>query len=141
MALDLTHLTASLAALDRAQKLSTNEATWSSLSDDLKEAVTAAIIQSFEVAYEQSWKAMRRWLTLNLLAGSPDEGTTLRQVFRMAAKAGLIDDVDLWLKFRDARNKTSHTYDGDIAQAVVEVSHLFLPVAKIALASMESKND
>jgi Nucleotidyltransferase substrate binding protein like len=62
-------------------------------------------------------------------------------VFRMSAKAGLIDDVDIWLKFRDARNKTSHTYDGDIAQAVVEMSHVFLPVAKTALKSMETKND
>ena len=141
MTLDLTHLSASLAALDRAQKLSTNEATWASLSDDLKEAVTAAIIQNFEVAYEQAWKAMRRWLTMNLLAGVPDEGTTLRQVFKMSAKAGLIDDVDLWLKFRDARNKTSHTFDCDIAQAVVAVSHEFLPVAKAALKSMGDKND
>jgi nucleotidyltransferase substrate binding protein (TIGR01987 family) len=141
MPLDFSNLTASLAALERAHNICRDQTVWDSLSTDVKEAVTAGVIQSFEVAYEQSWKMMSRWIELNPLAGTLEGSATMRQMFRLAAKSGLIDDVDEWLSFRDARNKTSHTYDGKIIETVVLISYRFLPLAKIALAMMEARND
>jgi nucleotidyltransferase substrate binding protein (TIGR01987 family) len=140
MTLDLSHLSNSLAALERAQKITKDATAWQALGDDLKEAVTAGVIQSFEVAYEQSWKLMRRWLEANPLEGDA-ESVTMRQLYRIAAKAGLIDDVDQWMGFHKARNQTSHTYDLSVAEAVFATSFEFAPVALKALAVMESNND
>lgn len=60
------------------------------LSPEIIEAVKAGVIQNFEVAYEQSWKMMRRWLEGNPLVGDVS-GASMRQVYRLAAKAGMID--------------------------------------------------
>lgn len=140
MTLDLSHLSNSLAALERAQKITKDATAWQALGDDLKEAVTAGVIQSFEVAYEQSWKLIRRWLEANPLEGDA-ESVTMRQLYRIAAKAGLIDDVDLWMGFHKARNQTSHTYDLSVAEAVFATSFEFAPLARKTLAVMESNND
>ncbi len=140
MTLDLSHLTDSLAALQRAQAITRDAGSWARLPKDVKEAVTAGVIQSFEVAYEQSWKLMKRWLELNPMGGEVDM-VTIRQLYRVAAKAGLIDDVDQWLGFHKARNQTSHTYDLSVAEAVFATSFVFTPVALKTLAVMEANND
>lgn len=140
MALDLSHLIASIGALDRAHSIPADVETWEKLPPKVREAVRAGVIQTFEVAYEQCWKIMRRWLEQNPVAGDPS-GATMRQIYRLAAKSGLIDDVDAWMEFHEARNRTSHTYDCKVAEAVFELSIRFLPAAKLALQALEVKND
>ncbi len=140
MALDLAHLSASIGALDRAQGICTDALGWQALSPAVQEAVRAGVIQSFEVAYEQSWKLMRRWLEQNPIAGEAS-GATMRHIYRLAAKSGLIDDVDLWMQFHDARNRTSHTYDCKVAEAVFALSLRFFSEAKRVLAALEVRND
>lgn len=140
MALDLSHLISSLGALERAQGIPADAAQWEKLPPTVREAVRAGVIQTFEVAYEQCWKIMRRWLERNPVAGDP-AGATMRQIYRLAAKSGLIDDVDLWMEFHDARNRTSHTYDNKVAEVVFSLSLRFLPEAQRALKALEAKND
>jgi nucleotidyltransferase substrate binding protein (TIGR01987 family) len=140
MALDLSHLAASIGALGRAHGIPADAQVWSTLAPAVREAVRAGVIQSFEVAYEQSWKLMRRWLEQNPIAGEAS-GATMRQIYRLAAKSGLIDDVDLWMQFHEARNRTSHTYDCKVADAVFTLSLQFLPEAKRVLTALESRND
>ena len=60
---------------------------------DLQEAVRAGVIQNFEIAYEQSWKMMKRWLEDSVGATYVD-GVTRRELFRLAAEHRLITDVD-----------------------------------------------
>lgn len=140
MALDLSSLTASIGALERALHATTAGAQWASLPPEVQEAVKAGVIQNFEVAYEQSWKMMRRWLEANALAGDVS-GASMRQVYRLAAKAGLIDDVDLWMDFHQARNQASHTYNVKTAEMVLTLSARFLPEAQRVLSVLESRND
>ena len=115
-------------------------AQWAGLSPEVREAVKAGVIQYFEVAYEQSWKMMRRWLEANPVAGDVS-GAGMRQVYRLAAKAGLIDDVDLWMEFHQARNQTSHTYNVKTAELVLAMSKQFLPEAQRVLGVLEARND
>lgn len=140
MALDLSTLTASIKALQRALHASMAGAQWAELSPDVREAVKAGVIQNFEVAYEQSWKMIRRWLESNPVAGDVS-GASMRQVYRLAAKAGMIDDVDLWMKFHQARNQTSDTYNVKTAELVFSVSSEFLPEAQRVLRLLEARND
>ncbi len=110
------------------------------LPAELEETVRSGIIQNFEVAYEQCWKTMKRWLEINI---SPDagDGITRRELFRRAAEHLLISDVDAWMRFHAARNETSHTYNNTIAEDIFAVSREFLPTAKQFLAAVLARND
>lgn len=140
MSLDFSSLAAALGALKRALHASTPDAQWKSLSLEVQEAVKAGVIQNFEVSYEQSWKMMRRWLDANPVAGDVS-GASMRQVFRLAAKAGLIDDVDAWMEFHAGRKLSSHSYDAKTAERVHSLSRRFLPAAEQALAQLQARND
>ena len=140
MPLDLSPLVSAAAALDRALRVVADEAQWTALSTAVQEAVSAGVIQNFEVAYEQSWKMVKRWLESN--AGPVDvDGVSRRHLFRMAAEAGLIEDVEAWMKFHLARNETSHTYNCEKAKAVVEMAPLFLKACHGLLNMLEARND
>lgn len=113
---------------------------WQQFDSETQEALKAGVIQTFEVAYEQSWKMMRRWLAANPIAGEVD-GVPMRQLYRLAAKTGLIDDVDRWMDFHAARNQTSHTYNRAIAQSVFDMAPQFAHEARGVFAQLEKRND
>ena len=140
MSLDLSTLTASIGALQRALHASATSAQSADFSPEVREAVKAGVIQNFEVAYQQSWKMMWRWLEANPVAGDVS-GASMRQVYRLAAKAGMIDDIDLWMKFHQARNQSSHTYNVKMAELVLAISSQFLPEAQRVLGALETRND
>ncbi len=111
----------------------------SAFSEEAAETVRSGVIQNFEVAYEQCWKMMKRWLESNVGAVEVD-GVTRQELFRMAAEHRLINDVPLWMSFHKARNETSHTYDGEVAAEVMETAVRFLPQAKMFLKILEKGN-
>ena len=113
---------------------------WQSLSPQAQEAVNAGVIQTFEVAYEQSWKMLKRWIELNVSANDVD-GVTRRHLFRHAVESGLIDDVDVWMSFHQARNETSHSYNCAKATAVVEMAPVFLAACKALILTLENQDD
>ena len=56
----------------------------------------------------------------------PDsELTQRRQLYRLAAKHTLINDVEAWWDFHAARNMTSHTYNEATALAVTAAARTF----------------
>ena len=48
-----------------------------------------------------------------------------RQLYRLAAKHGLLNDVEAWWDFYEAWNKTSHTYSPPIALEIAATARLF----------------
>jgi len=138
--LDLSPLESALGALGRALSVTGDTLRWQQFDSPTQEALKAGVIQTFEVAYEQSWKMMRRWLVANPVAGDVD-GVPMRQLYRIAAKAGLIDDVDAWMDFHKARNQTSHTYNPAVAQAVFDMAPGFAQQARKVLLQVEQRND
>lgn len=140
MVLDLSTLTASIGALQRALHANATGAQWAGLSPEVREAVKAGVIQNFEVAYEQSWKMMKRWLENNISAADVD-GVTRRHLFRLAAESDLIGNVDIWMVFHQARNETSHTYNRVKATAVVDMAPEFLLACDSLLAALKARND
>jgi nucleotidyltransferase substrate binding protein (TIGR01987 family) len=106
----------------------------------MRDTVKSGIIQHFEVAYEQCWKAMKRWLETNVNSESED-GVTRRELFRLAAESRLISDVDAWMIFHRGRNETSHTYDADTAEEVYAIAVAFLPQAEHFLKTIAGRHD
>ena len=136
--MELTSLENATASLQRSiQAASTYAAT---LPPELKETVRSGIIQNFEVAYELSWKMMKRWLEANVSAEAV-AGVTRRELFRRAAESRLIDNVDLWMSFHAARNETSHTDDTNTAAEVSDRAEHFAAAAQALLTSLRAHND
>ena len=137
MNLYLDSLTKSIDALERSVKTASSLDT---SDDDLRETVRAGVIQNFEVAYEQCWKMMKRWLEENIGRTYVD-GVTRRELFRLAAESRLITDVERWMDYHTARNQTSHTYDEATAQSVFEEATHFADDARQLLRALEAHND
>lgn len=138
MKLELTSLEKATASLEPSIHAAAKfEAT---LPPELRETVRSGIIQNFEVAYELSWKMMKRWLETNISAESVD-GVTRRELFRLAAESRLLEDVDHWMSFHAARNITSHTYDNATAEEVSERAAQFVAAAQSLLAALRARND
>ncbi len=137
MNLQLDSLTKSIDALDRSVKTASSLDT---SDDDLRETVRAGVIQNFEVAYEQCWKMMKRWLEENIGRTYVD-GVTRRELFRLAAESHLITDVEQWMDYHTERNQTSHTYDEATAQSVFEEATRFAHDARQFLRTLEVHND
>ena len=65
----------------------------------------AGAIQAFEVCYEITWKTLKKILSLNSI-----EVIGARDVFRLAAQKGLINDNKPWFDYQSKRNITVHEY-------------------------------
>jgi len=139
MALELSSLIKAINALDRSLKAS--HSNMESLADDLRETVRAGVIQNFEVAYEQCWKFIQRWIRENGTPEDADYPRTRKELFRIAARYGLISDPVPWFGFGNARNLTSHTYDETQAISVYETVERFLPHAMELLERLKERND
>ena len=85
-------------------------------SRELSKLEQQGLIHSFEFTHELAWNVLKDYLDdkgITGLIGSKD--TT-----RMAFRNGMIEQGDDWMKMIEARNKTSHTYNHNIAQEVVD---------------------
>lgn len=139
MSLELDSLRGAVEALGRS--LDAAARAMPSAEDDLRETLRAGVIQHFEMAYEQCWKFMQRWVSLNV---SPEDGEyprTRKELFRTAARHGLIEGPEPWFGFGEARNMSSHTYDQGHAGSVYEAARRFLPQARDFVARLEARND
>ena len=137
MALELDSLKKAVAALERSLRVVNEQ---SAGEADLVETLRAGVVQNFEVAYEQTWKMMKRWLELNANPIEVD-GVTRRQLFRLCHENRLIDDVDVWMAFHKSRNETSHTYNAETADDVFSVAGDFLPAAQDVFLRIAQRND
>ena len=80
-----------------------------------------AAIMRFVMTHELAFKTIRRFLK--------DEArqslTYTRQVYKAAAKAGLIDNLEQWECYLDARNALVHTYAESTAEGLVADAQQF----------------
>lgn len=124
----------SVAELDKAVK-SLEDAIGlynASNSDVEKKAFRDAAIQRFEFSIELSWKVSVKALGSTTAAAK----TAIREM----ARNNLINDADIWLKFIDGRNETSHSYDEDVARRVYELVLSFVPYAHELLIQLKKLN-
>jgi len=140
MALDLTSLKNAMDSFERTLNVACSDKKMNALDDDQKNAIRAGAIQNFEFTYEICWKFIKRWLDNNLGSARVD-GMARRELFRLGVEHRLINDVDDWMEYHDARNETSHTYNDAKAEDVFEMAKKFLPDAKEFLCSLEKRND
>ena len=138
--LELESFKKAINSLENLLKETENQGFMDSLNPVVYNGLIAGVIQNFEFTYELSWKYMKRWIENNI-GSSEVDGVSRRQLFRLAIENKLIDDVDVWMDFHVARNRTSHTYDFDTAEKVYEVAKEFIVEVKKLYEEIEKKND
>ncbi|MDB5402592.1 MAG: hypothetical protein QOD93_2611 [Acetobacteraceae bacterium] len=139
MPLQLDSFRNALAALRAIQMKSEDSAFMAGLDAITREAIRSGVIQHFEFTFELAWKFMRRRLEADIGRASVD-GIPRRDLFRIGAENGLIEDVEAWFQYHLARNQTSHTYDPSIAASVYARSLDFARDATGLLAILEARN-
>ena len=79
-----------------------------------------AVIQRFEFTYGLCASLLERYLAR--AASAPlEQKMTFPTLIRTASELGLLrSGWDVWFAFREARNRTSHVYNEEIARQVVE---------------------
>jgi nucleotidyltransferase substrate binding protein (TIGR01987 family) len=139
MSLQLDSLKKAVDSLQRSVKIT--KAEMPDLHPDLQETLRAGVIQNFEVAYEQSWKMIQRWIKENQSSEEAENPRTRKDLFRLAARLGLIEDPLPWFEYGESRNLTAHTYDQDKAEEAFRIATVFLSDAKYLLSQLEQLND
>lgn len=80
----------------------------------LNDLIKQGLIQSFEYTHEMAWNVMKDFAAYQgsgEIRGSRD---AVREAFAM----GLVHNGDVWMEMIKSRNKTSHTYNEDIADEI-----------------------
>lgn len=138
--LDLSALQRALTSLEDSLEVVSDSEWFNEQSLKVQNTLIAGVIQNFEFVYEVGFKMIKRQIELE--SASPDEVDqgSFRDVLRLAAEKGLIQDVEAWFGYRKMRNITAHTYDHEKAQQVYEGTLLFINDARALLASLEARN-
>jgi nucleotidyltransferase substrate binding protein (TIGR01987 family) len=140
MWLDLSSLRKGISSLRTALEVAAAEK-MSGFDRATQDVIKAGVIQNFEFTYELCWKFIQRWLKENHPGEDADLPRSRRELFRMAARYGLIDDPAPWFDYGDARNMTAHVYDEQRAQVVYDAAVRFINEAEALLKCLEANND
>jgi nucleotidyltransferase substrate binding protein (TIGR01987 family) len=73
------------------------------------------VIRRYRIAIEAAGQLISRVL---LERFGIDEAPARKDTFREAARLGLIADAQAWIGHLNALNRTSHTYDSEVAELV-----------------------
>lgn len=84
---------------------------------DLNPLEEQGLVQAFEYTYELAWNVMKDYFTY---AQAEENITGSRDAIRLAFKRGLIVDGENWMDMIVSRVKSSHTYNEDTANEIVE---------------------
>ena len=141
VALDLSSLENALQQLEQSLNKIADPNFWPLQDDITRNLIRAGIIQHFEILYELCWKFMQRWLRDNLNQADADYPRTRKELFRMAARAGLLADPLPWFGYGESRNLTAHTYNEKEAAIVFDQSAAFASDARAFFERLRERND
>ena len=92
----------------------------------------AACVKEFEIVLEQSGNLLKRRLRPYFASNRQADRLTFRDIFRHAAKHGLIsvESCERWLEYRNNRNDTAHDYGEGFAETTLKLLPGFIDDAK-----------
>lgn len=84
--------------------------------ENLSEMEGQGLIKAFEYTYELSWKTLQDYLKDKGYIGIIGPKPVIEQSFQN----GIITDGHGWMRMHTSRNLTSHTYDQQTAEEIIE---------------------
>jgi nucleotidyltransferase substrate binding protein (TIGR01987 family) len=133
--LDYSSLEKAVSTLSIAWK--SYEANSNRLSPADRDIMRDGVIQRFEYTFELAWKTIKRYLEIYGLEKA--DTLTNRDLFRIGAEQGLIEDPSSWFNYMIERNRTSHVYDVAVANDVFHTAGNFLKDAAYLLDQLNKR--
>ena len=99
--------------------------------------VRDACIQRFEYTFELCIRIMKRYIEREMPPIEQVDQMNFRDLLRVAVEIGLIEQIEHWFQYREARNQTSHSYDENKAKAVYQVLAGFVQDANFLITQLE----
>ncbi len=95
------------------------------------------VIQAFEFVHELAWNVLKDFLEYEGIQGIVGSRSTVREAF----KRGLIEDGETWMDMIEKRNLSSHTYNLEIAVALVSaIIEIYYPAFLVLQEEMRRRN-
>jgi nucleotidyltransferase substrate binding protein (TIGR01987 family) len=139
MNLDFSPLANAIGQLEKSLVYATSDI--ANNDHDLFEQFRNSVIQCFKFTYELSHKMLKRYLEET--AANPEEInlSTFQNIIRIGNEKHLLrSDWTVWRDYRHARSNSSHTYNGNKAEAVYQIAADFLAEASYLYQRLIDKN-
>ena len=92
-----------------------------------EEAYQMALVQSFKITMELSWKTLKDYLENEGSKVADVPKSTIREAFR----AEIISDAENWMDAVDYRNKTPHIYNENVLNETIDfIQGKFYPLVR-----------
>ena len=139
MSIDTTFLRRCIATLE----LALEHLEGATVEDIIYDLHRAACVKEFELVLEQSGKLLRKRLAPYFASNRQADRLAFKDLFRHAAKHGLIDAdaAERWLRYRDNRNQTAHDYGSGFAEATLKLLPGFITDANALADLIEGARD
>lgn len=106
------------------------------------EAVRDSVVKRFEITYELAVKTLLRYLLWTAASTPKIAGYDFQDLIRKGDQAGLLrTGWPEWKSYREARNKTAHTYREEIAIEVARGARDFAQEAHVLLDNLTRRMD
>ena len=90
------------------------------------DVIRDSVIQRFEFTYSIALKTIRKYFIERAFIVEDVNQMSFNDMIRTANQLKILkSDLELWTKFREMRNLTSHTYNEELALKVVDVVPAF----------------
>ena len=137
--LDLSPLDNAVAQLDEALDVYHSDLVL--LEPRLKRLLRSAVIQAFEFTYALSYGMTVRYLRLASANPAEIDQMSFNDTIREAYRQGLVrSELPAWQEHRSKRGTTSHAYDENLAQEVLEHAPFFLEEARFLLSQLQVRS-
>lgn len=93
-------------------------------------------IQRFEFTFELAWKLIH---AIAVYQGKEEEARNPRNAFRYGAYVELIDNVEAWFSFLNARNSTVHLYSKAASREVYDQIKNFPVLVKKLISEVKKE--
>ncbi len=104
------------------------------LQQEKNEFIRDSVIQRFEFTFEVAWKTLK-----DVAFYHGRECFSPRTCIRIAGQLGYFENIEQWLKYQKARNKTTHIYNESIAEEVYATAKQFVQDAKTLLITLQKE--
>lgn len=99
-----------------------------------------SVIKRFELTYELSIRSLKRFLRDYEVSTSEIQDMSFASIVRRGDKEGLLrTGWPEWDEFRNARNKTVHTYREEKAREIAAKAEIFVAEAEFLLDRLEKR--
>ena len=111
--------------------------------DPFYDIFRAASVKEFELVLEQSGNLLKKRLRPYFASNRQADRLTFKNVFRHAAKHGLLSvgECERWFAYRDNRNDTAHDYGEEFAETTLKLLPNFITDAKDLSRAIAEEGD